>query len=206
MTVTLDWLGCATFRLRIDDLTLYLDAYVDRVAGAPSVGTTVDEIDVADYVLVGHSHFDHLAGAEVIAANTGANGYRLDRDGARHAGRGRPGRATLANAGRRALPAVRQRDSANLPQPALLHLDGQFSRARRRRSRPVLSHRGRAVAGRRRRRDGEASGRALRGAPQGPRATGGGQRHPRRGHRLRDRDALRLHLLPRHLGAAGLAS
>ena len=72
MAVTLDWLGCATFRLRIDDLTLYLDAYVDRVAGAPPVGMTVDEIDVADYVLVGHSHFDHIAGAEVIAAKTGA--------------------------------------------------------------------------------------------------------------------------------------
>jgi L-ascorbate metabolism protein UlaG (beta-lactamase superfamily) len=26
----------------------------------------------ADFVLVGHAHFDHLAGAEVIAANTGA--------------------------------------------------------------------------------------------------------------------------------------
>ena len=72
MAVTLDWLGCATYRLRVDDLTLYLDAYVDRVAGAPPVGITVDEIDEADYVLVGHSHFDHIAGAEVIAANTGA--------------------------------------------------------------------------------------------------------------------------------------
>ena len=72
MAVSLDWLGCATYRLRIDDLTLYLDAYVDRVAGAPPVGITVDEIDEADYVLVGHSHFDHIAGAEVIAANTGA--------------------------------------------------------------------------------------------------------------------------------------
>ncbi len=72
MAVTLDWLGCATYRLRIDELTLYLDAYVDRVAGAPPVGITVDEIDEADYVLVGHSHFDHIAGAEVIAQNTGA--------------------------------------------------------------------------------------------------------------------------------------
>ena len=72
MTVSLDWLGCATFRLNVDDLTLYLDAYVDRVSDAPPVGISVDEIDDADYVLVGHSHFDHLAGAEVIAANTGA--------------------------------------------------------------------------------------------------------------------------------------
>ena len=72
MTVTLDWLGCATFRLRIDDLTLYLDAYIDRIAGAPPVGMRVDDVAAADYVLVGHSHFDHIAGAEVIAANTGA--------------------------------------------------------------------------------------------------------------------------------------
>ncbi len=72
MAVTLDWLGCATFRLRIDDLVLFLDAYIDRVPSAPPVGISTDEVDRADYVLVGHSHFDHLAGAEVIAANTGA--------------------------------------------------------------------------------------------------------------------------------------
>ncbi len=72
MTITLDWLGCATFRLTIDDLVIFLDAYMDRVALAPDVGLTTAQVAEADYVLVGHSHFDHLAGAEVIARNTGA--------------------------------------------------------------------------------------------------------------------------------------
>lgn len=35
MPVTLDWLGCATFRLTIDDLVLSLDACIDRVPSAP---------------------------------------------------------------------------------------------------------------------------------------------------------------------------
>ncbi|MEX1253709.1 MAG: MBL fold metallo-hydrolase [Dehalococcoidia bacterium] len=72
MTITLDWLGTATFRLTIDDLVVFLDAYIDRSPAAPPVGLTAAEVDRADFILVGHSHFDHLAGAEVIARNTGA--------------------------------------------------------------------------------------------------------------------------------------
>jgi L-ascorbate metabolism protein UlaG (beta-lactamase superfamily) len=45
---------------------------MDRVPMAPPVGLSAKEVTRADFVLVGHSHFDHLAGAEVIAANTGA--------------------------------------------------------------------------------------------------------------------------------------
>lgn len=72
MKITLEWLGTATFRLRIGELVVFLDAYMDRVPAAPPVGLQAHEVTKADYVLVGHSHFDHLAGAEVIAANTGA--------------------------------------------------------------------------------------------------------------------------------------
>lgn len=72
MSITLDWLGCATFRLTIDGLVIFLDAYVDRIATAPPVGLATADISRADFVLVGHSHFDHIAGAEVIARNTGA--------------------------------------------------------------------------------------------------------------------------------------
>ena len=72
MAVTLDWLGTATFRLIVDDTVIFLDGYVERVPSAPSVGVTLDDIDRADYVLVGHSHFDHLWGVERIAAQTGA--------------------------------------------------------------------------------------------------------------------------------------
>ncbi len=72
MSVTLDWLGCATFRLTIDDLVIFLDAYMDRVPAAPPVAMSAAAVTKADYILLGHAHFDHLAGAEVIAPNTGA--------------------------------------------------------------------------------------------------------------------------------------
>jgi L-ascorbate metabolism protein UlaG (beta-lactamase superfamily) len=72
MQITLEWLGCATFRLTVDELVVFLDAYMDRVSTAPPVGLSASQVDRADFILVGHSHFDHLAGAEVIAATTGA--------------------------------------------------------------------------------------------------------------------------------------
>src|SRR5881398_2158928 len=72
MRVTLDWLGVATFRLTVGERVIFLDAYMDRVPAAPPVGLTAAQVARADYVLVGHSHFDHLWGAERIAARTGA--------------------------------------------------------------------------------------------------------------------------------------
>jgi L-ascorbate metabolism protein UlaG (beta-lactamase superfamily) len=72
MRIKLDWLGCATFRLTIDDLVIFLDAYMDRVATAPPVGLAAADVARADFILVGHSHFDHISGADVIAQNTGA--------------------------------------------------------------------------------------------------------------------------------------
>ena len=72
MTTTLDWYGCATFRMRTADMTIMLDAYIDRATNAAGPGLTADDIDECDWIVVGHSHFDHLYGAERIAANTGA--------------------------------------------------------------------------------------------------------------------------------------
>jgi L-ascorbate metabolism protein UlaG (beta-lactamase superfamily) len=69
---TLDWYGCATFRLRTAGLTIFLDAYIDRVTGAAGTGLTADAIDACDWIVVGHSHFDHLWGAERILRNTRA--------------------------------------------------------------------------------------------------------------------------------------
>jgi L-ascorbate metabolism protein UlaG (beta-lactamase superfamily) len=71
-SATLDWLGCATFRLSVDGLIVFLDAYIDRVPSAPTTGLAVADVDQADWVVVGHSHFDHLWGAERIARRTGA--------------------------------------------------------------------------------------------------------------------------------------
>ncbi len=72
MTASLEWLGTATFRLTIGELVLFLDTYMDRVPPAPPVGLSASDVTRADYLLVGHSHFDHLGGADVIAKNTGA--------------------------------------------------------------------------------------------------------------------------------------
>ena len=72
MTAQLDWAGCATFRLTVGNVVMFLDAYLDRVADAAQSGFGVDDVDRADFILVGHSHFDHLWGAERIAPRTGA--------------------------------------------------------------------------------------------------------------------------------------
>src|SRR5581483_2964965 len=60
------------FRLTAGNLVIFLDAYIDRPAPAPSVGLRAAEVDRADFILVGHSHWDHLWGAETIARATGA--------------------------------------------------------------------------------------------------------------------------------------
>src|SRR5205823_5163780 len=72
MTTTLDWYGCATFRLRTAGLTIFCDAYLDRAEGAAGSGRRAREIDQCDWIVVGHAHFDHLFGAEQIMANTDA--------------------------------------------------------------------------------------------------------------------------------------
>ena len=72
MTARLDWYGCATFRLTVGSLVLFLDAYIDRILGAAGTGLQADDIERADWIVVGHSHFDHLWGAERIAKRTGA--------------------------------------------------------------------------------------------------------------------------------------
>lgn len=82
MTATLDWYGCATFRLRVAGLTIFLDAYIDRAPIAAGAGRSAADVDVCDWILVGHSHFDHLFGAETILANTSATlvgGYETVR-------------------------------------------------------------------------------------------------------------------------------
>jgi len=72
MSATLDWFGCATFRLTVGRVVIFLDAYLDRVPAAPQVGLRPEDVERADWIVVGHSHFDHLYGAERIAKRTGA--------------------------------------------------------------------------------------------------------------------------------------
>lgn len=53
MTAWLDWYGCATFRLTVGSLVLFLDAYIDRVPGAASTGLRAKDIERADWIVVG---------------------------------------------------------------------------------------------------------------------------------------------------------
>jgi L-ascorbate metabolism protein UlaG (beta-lactamase superfamily) len=74
VTTTLDWFGCATFRMRTGGLTIFLDAYIDRAANAagPQPRQRADDVGECDWIVIGHAHFDHLYGAERIMANTTA--------------------------------------------------------------------------------------------------------------------------------------
>ncbi|MGH2728532.1 MAG: MBL fold metallo-hydrolase [Actinomycetota bacterium] len=69
--LSLEWFGCATFRVRTRGLTLWFDTFVDRIPTAEPVGITAERIDDADLVFVSHAHFDHVLGADTVARNTG---------------------------------------------------------------------------------------------------------------------------------------
>lgn len=71
-SVTLEWFGTSTFRVRVNGLALFFDAYLDRLPGLPPVGLTIQEVDEADFVFVSHAHFDHLCGVDTVALRTGA--------------------------------------------------------------------------------------------------------------------------------------
>ena len=70
--VELAWFGVSTFRLRIGGTVVFLDAYLDRVSAAPPNGLGTADVDEAHAILIGHSHFDHLYGAQAISDRTGA--------------------------------------------------------------------------------------------------------------------------------------
>jgi hypothetical protein len=72
MHIILDWLGVSTLSADDRRFRIFLDVYMDRVPATPPVGITSGDVERADYILIGHSHFDHLWGAERIATRTGA--------------------------------------------------------------------------------------------------------------------------------------
>lgn len=82
MRATLEWFGTATWRLEVDGTVIWLDAYINRAPTAPRLRLRAEDVDRADWILVGHSHFDHIADAGVIAGRTGATvvGSALSRE------------------------------------------------------------------------------------------------------------------------------
>lgn len=72
MALTMEWFGCATFRVRVGGRTLFFDTYLDKAPGVPPAGLAADEVDEADVLFISHAHFDHVLGADIIARTTGA--------------------------------------------------------------------------------------------------------------------------------------
>ena len=72
MTATLQWFGTATWRLEVDGYVAWLDAYLTRAPTAAPLPMIAAEVDRADVILIGHSHFDHIADAGAMANATGA--------------------------------------------------------------------------------------------------------------------------------------
>jgi L-ascorbate metabolism protein UlaG (beta-lactamase superfamily) len=70
--IAIEWFGCATFRVRVRETTLFFDTYLDKAPGVPEVGLRSDEVTDADFLFMSHAHFDHVLGADVIAKATGA--------------------------------------------------------------------------------------------------------------------------------------
>jgi len=64
----LTWLGHASWLLKINGATLLIDPFLDESPTSPYKASQVD----ADYILVSHGHFDHVADAASIANRTGA--------------------------------------------------------------------------------------------------------------------------------------
>lgn len=72
MSATLQWFGTATWRLEVDGFVAWLDAYINRAPTAPPLPYRAEDVTEGGIILVGHSHFDHIADAARMAANTGA--------------------------------------------------------------------------------------------------------------------------------------
>ncbi len=78
--LTLEWLGTAGFRIEYGEKILLIDPYVTRpriprliFARLPVNKQLCSEVfPKADYIFIGHSHFDHLLDAPEIAVQTGA--------------------------------------------------------------------------------------------------------------------------------------
>jgi L-ascorbate metabolism protein UlaG (beta-lactamase superfamily) len=68
MSLELTWLGHASWQLKTGQHTLLVDPFLDDSPTAPFKANRA----TADFILISHGHFDHIADAAKIANRTGA--------------------------------------------------------------------------------------------------------------------------------------
>jgi len=68
MSIELTWLGHASWQLKTGQHTILIDPFLDDSPVAPFKAKDAS----ADFILVSHGHFDHIADAATIANRTGA--------------------------------------------------------------------------------------------------------------------------------------
>jgi L-ascorbate metabolism protein UlaG (beta-lactamase superfamily) len=68
MATELTWLGHGSWAVRSGDIKILLDPFLDQSPTAPVKSDRVD----AQFILVSHGHFDHVADVAAIAKRTGA--------------------------------------------------------------------------------------------------------------------------------------
>lgn len=68
MATELIWLGHGTWEIRTDGGRIVLDPFLDE---NPQAAKKAQEVE-ADFILISHGHYDHMADAEAIARRTGA--------------------------------------------------------------------------------------------------------------------------------------
>lgn len=68
MSFAITWLGHGSWAMRIGDADVLLDPFISE---NPAATCRADEL-AADYILVSHGHFDHVADVATIANRTGA--------------------------------------------------------------------------------------------------------------------------------------
>ena len=67
-TARLTWLGHGSWNLETDGHRVLLDPFLDQSPTAPVQSSDVE----ADFILVSHGHFDHVADVATVAKRTGA--------------------------------------------------------------------------------------------------------------------------------------
>lgn len=73
MAIELTWYGHATWMISTGEHKILLDPFFDDSPSAPIRAADVD----ADFIIVSHGHFDHVADVASIANRTGAQVYAI---------------------------------------------------------------------------------------------------------------------------------